>query len=29
MNVKGIDEEGGGTAAPIFKRVVNALREID
>jgi len=30
MDVKGIaDEEGGGTAAPIFKEVVNALKAID
>ncbi|MBU3141965.1 penicillin-binding transpeptidase domain-containing protein [Clostridium sp. CF012] len=30
MNVKGVaDEEGGGTAAPIFKEVVNALKAID
>lgn len=30
MNVKGVaDEEGGGTAAPIFKKVVNAFKSID
>ncbi len=30
MNVKGIaDEEGGGTAAPIFKEVINTLKSID
>ncbi|MBZ9687804.1 penicillin-binding protein 2 [Clostridium estertheticum] len=30
MNIKGVaDEEGGSTAAPIFKEIVNALKAID
>ena len=30
MNVEGVaDEEGGDTAAPIFKEVVNALKDMD